>query len=854
MLGRDHHPPTEKLRLFSSPLAQRDFDDSATDRIPLSTGDKDVEHGPKDGARDQEYPLLKRYTEPTLQEVFFDLFFSSNYSVFSDTQKVTNHSRFKAYIGYFCLLWLTWFLVTLFDVRYVTDSIFSRITRAIQLGVLVGFVVVAPKFDPTDQHAGTMRTMSIILAVSRACLAVEYGSTLLHLRNYRKTRKPLYVQMGMHIAASAVYLGIAFRFRDSRKSTVFVIWYIISAIEAVGSVILSNFSPVLSLTPTHLMKRLTLLTVMIMRDSIITLAKEVVTIVRHPDAWDSTTIGLVTAAVATIYFVFLIYFDCRRASNYLPALRQQLWATLHLPFHLALVLHLQSFTQWLLWAKIWSQVRRLTDFSNPSEEAFIMTATSTMVKDQINASVQHFFADYPVKSPAVVGTINDALTNITEIPDKFWPVLSKFATTGNSEGIASSPEIEDSFATFLQSVVVVVTSLSNILFTAFGIEIKDKVGAKKSIVEELADSRSEAVQFQVQEKIWSHCRLVFAYGYVAAGCTILLMTTLAIIARTRPFTIWPIVRFATFIFLAIGTGLTALLWYDEAKVADFIQSPWVLPTITFVWFVVLIMTHLNGRSSWQVNADAWDQTMGSLGNRYWQLLQKPCLQKLIDVQPGCKILDLATGNGLASRYLASRGATILATDGVPEMLEYCRRRCTAEEAEHMTYRLLDVTKREAFESLLESQDATQGFDVVLINMAIMDIETLDPLADALPRLLKKNGIFVATMLHPVFFTSGARRFVQVVTHPGTGEEVSIRGKLVSEYLNVAPWKGVINKEEPAFQLQVYFHRPLHELLGTFFQRGLVMDAMKEPAFTEAQSQGNNTQLPPIMAFRLRRFS
>ena len=35
-----------------------------------------------------------------------------------------------------------------------------------------------------------------------------------------------------------------------------------------------------------------------------------------------------------------------------------------------------------------------------------------------------------------------------------------------------------------------------------------------------------------------------------------------------------------------------------------------------------------------------------------------------------------------------------------------------------------------------------GFDVVLINMAIMDIETLQPLADALPKLLKANGMCV----------------------------------------------------------------------------------------------------------------
>ncbi len=32
------------------------------------------------------------------------------------------------------------------------------------------------------------------------------------------------------------------------------------------------------------------------------------------------------------------------------------------------------------------------------------------------------------------------------------------------------------------------------------------------------------------------------------------------------------------------------------------------------------------------------------------------------------------------------------------------------------------------------------FDVVLINMAVMDIATIEPLAEALPRLLKQDGV------------------------------------------------------------------------------------------------------------------
>lgn len=57
--------------------------------------------------------------------------------------------------------------------------------------------------------------------------------------------------------------------------------------------------------------------------------------------------------------------------------------------------------------------------------------------------------------------------------------------------------------------------------------------------------------------------------------------------------------------------------------------------------------------------------------------------------------------------------------------------------------------------------------------------------------------------------------------------------------------------------QLYFHRPMHEIFTTFFRNGLVMDAMEELAFTEEdaesriESSSNYTQLPAILAFRMR---
>lgn len=79
-------------------------------------------------------------------EVFFDLFFAANYTVFSKTQNVTDANRIAAYVGYFrfvgglyvvtfvgifanerSVLWFTWLSVGLYDVRFVTDSIFGML-------------------------------------------------------------------------------------------------------------------------------------------------------------------------------------------------------------------------------------------------------------------------------------------------------------------------------------------------------------------------------------------------------------------------------------------------------------------------------------------------------------------------------------------------------------------------------------------------------------------------------------------------------------------------------------------------------------------------------------------------------
>ncbi|RDA83517.1 hypothetical protein CP532_4151 [Ophiocordyceps camponoti-leonardi (nom. inval.)] len=534
-----------------------------------------------------DLPEFKRYSEPTLLEIFYDLFFAANYNIFVETQKITNHSRFSSYVGFFCLLWLTWFVVTLFDVRYATDSIFSRLTRAIQLGVLVGFVVVDPSFDALRQNANTFRVLSAILAISRACLVIEYGSTLWHVWGFPRARMPIFLQITVHATAAVIYLGVTFGFTSNRDSKNYIAWYVVAAVETVATLLLSNISPVLDLSDSHLVKRMTLLTVMILGDGIIQLAKDVVTIVENPDAWDPITIGLVTAAVATIYFIFLVFFDWMRSKLYLPPVRLQFWAVLHLAFHLALVLSLQSLTQWLIWSKVWAQLRNYGNVIDPDND--FVNVTSLDVSQMLNSSVNAFFRLHP-KSVNEDGreTINNALEKIITIPDSFWPKTPNQTYWDMLKNSGNSTD----WVTYKSSTEIIGTTLDNMLIKAFGIDVEEDVRQHETQLSD--ESNGGLFQIEVLDKTWSRCKLEFALGYASAGITIFLMAVLAVIARGTPIKTWPLIRLCIIILVAVGTALTSLLWSNNDASQRFLQSPWVLPTITFVWLFILIITHING--------------------------------------------------------------------------------------------------------------------------------------------------------------------------------------------------------------------------------------------------------------------
>ncbi|EFY92981.1 hypothetical protein MAC_00764 [Metarhizium acridum CQMa 102] len=467
--------PQQKLKLIKSPLVMSN--DKFPDEPNLSAfGDR---------YRD-DAPEFQRHEQANMLEIFFDLFFAASYTVFSKNQSVTSSSRIAGYIGYFTVLWFTWLAVALYDVRFVTDSIFERVARAIHLGVMVGFAVVAPNFRPEEKnHESTLQATSLILMISRLCLVAEYSSILWHVRKFKKVRPAFCAQIAVHSLAALIYLGISFHLQY-HHSHAFIAWYIVSAAEALFSLGLGLYHDVLSFTKTHLMGRLSLLTIIILGDGIVVLAEKVVTIVKSPEAWsmssppcpsralvktltanpDPLIIGIVTAGASTTYFVFLVYFDWMK-SQHLPGWRQQTWAVLHFPFHLAMVLFMQGFTQFVLWSKIVDVLNHLSSNWITADMDAVSRATSADVHANISAEVTKFFADYNPKWQTLIETIETAIRNISAIPDDFWPQLAKFSATQAEADLP--PENTTDFVTDVFLTLSI--TMQNSLFATFDVDL-----------------------------------------------------------------------------------------------------------------------------------------------------------------------------------------------------------------------------------------------------------------------------------------------------------------------------------------------------------------------------------------------
>ncbi|TKX19958.1 hypothetical protein C1H76_7842 [Elsinoe australis] len=556
-------------------------------------------------------PVFKRHSEATHSELFYDLFFVANLTVFSSVKEVNDTTTLQQYIGFFTILWFTWYQVSLYDVRFSKDSIFDRIAKAVQFGVMIGFAVNGPTFDVgeklesilglssdesisiiADPHLVSFKSLTLIMMASRLVLVLQYLQALWLTRSQKESIVPMALIAGTEFVAAIVYFGLFFSFHNYH-SNAYITWYAIAFLETSICTAVSSVWRNISFKGTHLTQRMSLLTLIILGEGIIGLAKKCQEIVKGQIfGFTSSTIANILSCVLIIYFLYMLYFDHLTHSHF-GSIRQQIWSFLHFPLHLALVLSLDGANQFIAWRAATIRVNSLLSqlptfsFSDPDD----ITNSSTSIENTVNDII---FAAF--RSSQTLGqTLHYAKSNATA-----YVGLDLIRTS--SDLLTSSPSDPETEQRAWQATNLIYNTLINSVYTSIGFSApeSEKMTSLLSIPSSLtASGADEAIASALEEitkenkEVYDVAGLIFVYFFITLGASVLLMGLMTGIERSKTgLELSDKIRLGA--SAVVGTTIALLAALDTGRhgkggFASFVYSPWVLPTGMLGLLVVVVL-------------------------------------------------------------------------------------------------------------------------------------------------------------------------------------------------------------------------------------------------------------------------
>jgi ubiquinone/menaquinone biosynthesis C-methylase UbiE len=214
---------------------------------------------------------------------------------------------------------------------------------------------------------------------------------------------------------------------------------------------------------------------------------------------------------------------------------------------------------------------------------------------------------------------------------------------------------------------------------------------------------------------------------------------------------------------------------------------------------------------------AWYDRLVSGGSGPHEHATALTLELACDVA-GASVLDLACGQGIAARALASAGAaSVTGVDHSPEMIALAERYETSNPL-GVHYVVDDA------QSLGSVQDSS--VDLVSCQLGLMDIPDLSAVLAAVARVLRPHGLFVFVIGHPCFLAPDAL----TVTGPD-GQP----GRLVGDYLTERFWRSA-NPE--GVRRAGNHHRTISTYLNALREAGFGLDRSDESPASERLAAAN----------------
>ncbi len=214
------------------------------------------------------------------------------------------------------------------------------------------------------------------------------------------------------------------------------------------------------------------------------------------------------------------------------------------------------------------------------------------------------------------------------------------------------------------------------------------------------------------------------------------------------------------------------------------------------------------QTSWG-NVASWYHEMLESGEGTFQKdVILPNLLRLMDIQKGQKILDLACGTGFFSREFLAVGASVIGVDVGAELLEIAKKNSDKK------IQYIESSADDLHFVLKESVDH------IVIVLALQNIENVAGVLKECRRVLKPSGKLFVVLNHPTFRVPKSSDW-------GWDEENMIQYRRVDAYLSEKQVKIEMHPGENKNIKTISFHRPLQYYFKMMNKNNLCVTRMEE---------------------------
>ncbi|CAK1364472.1 unnamed protein product [Cercospora beticola] len=261
-----------------------------------------------------------------------------------------------------------------------------------------------------------------------------------------------------------VYLGLFWGLRvvdANGDNHTYWTWYGMAVLETIIITGISMRYRNLSFEGTHLVERMSLLTLIILGEGAIATAKACQYIAYSDGVFTfSGSVGAsIFCAVLILYFLYMIYFDFQN-EEYSGTIRTQIWSALHFPLHLALVLAVEDVSQNIMWnaavvkskslgVEVFGKLPLFLDSSNATTQDFADAATS------LNATAHDLITTQLQRSTSSLST-SQGLGYLGQVVISATPTIANGTEDFTAAGMPSGGFLPSSTPPFSRSPALIV--------------------------------------------------------------------------------------------------------------------------------------------------------------------------------------------------------------------------------------------------------------------------------------------------------------------------------------------------------------------------------------------------------------